>query len=137
MISNTDVLPYRDAQGMKCLEVQDLPAHLDPKAKKSGKDKVSCFLCNAEIRLSAMRNHVGSHILCDMRGVEDEYSPLNISEVYITLLLYLNILTCFIIACSRALWVLWTGRLHHSSYKKRQEDFNIFKLPLPLYSHEV
>lgn len=45
-----------------------MPEHLVRKKKYSGKDQVKCYLCPEVLKLSAMRGHVGRHILHALRN---------------------------------------------------------------------
>jgi hypothetical protein len=60
------------------LEITDLPAHLTV-IKLQGDEQVECHFCNASTKLKDMRNHVGKHILCAFRGVEDPSLKASIS----------------------------------------------------------
>ncbi|KAJ7498376.1 hypothetical protein B0H11DRAFT_1856325 [Mycena galericulata] len=56
-------LPYRDSSGNNSLHVHDVPPQLTPKVKLGAQDLITCFTCEGQVKLSAMRNHVGHHIL--------------------------------------------------------------------------
>jgi hypothetical protein len=53
------------------LFVQHVPPHLIPKQKLNAQDSIACLICGGELKVSAMRNHVGHHILLALRGRED------------------------------------------------------------------
>ena len=57
----------------KCLLVPNIPVHLTVK-KFEGHETVECYFCTTKTKLKDMRNHVGRHILCAFRDVEDTLS---------------------------------------------------------------
>ncbi|KAJ7882078.1 hypothetical protein B0H14DRAFT_2340142, partial [Mycena olivaceomarginata] len=69
---NNVCVPYRDL-AVFCINV---PSHLQPKPKLDGKEQVPCKLCSALFKVSAMRNHVGQHILFSLRDKHDHKVPL-------------------------------------------------------------
>ncbi|PPR04251.1 hypothetical protein CVT26_004196 [Gymnopilus dilepis] len=71
IIVNPEALPYKDNDGKPWFFVKNLPSHLLPVPKLPGKTKVHCFICGAERALKEMRNHVGRHILWEMRNQTD------------------------------------------------------------------
>ncbi|KAF8055441.1 hypothetical protein FPV67DRAFT_1435919 [Lyophyllum atratum] len=77
IINNQQSIPYRDAQGNISFTLHDLPEHLRPNPKLTRLSKVECFFCtrydgDRQIVLHKMREHVGKHILCAMRGVKEK-----------------------------------------------------------------
>ncbi|KAJ7273135.1 hypothetical protein C8J57DRAFT_1063442 [Mycena rebaudengoi] len=67
---NNVCIPYCDRAGQKAFCI-NVPSHLRPQPKLEGKDQVPCELCSAKVKLSAMRNHVGQHILFSLRDKDD------------------------------------------------------------------
>jgi hypothetical protein len=66
--------------------LDDLPEHLQPKPKLTRLSKVDCFLCtkydgDKAITLQKMREHVGKHIICAMRGEKENNVDMK-QEVY-------------------------------------------------------
>ncbi|KAJ7694979.1 hypothetical protein B0H14DRAFT_2266257, partial [Mycena olivaceomarginata] len=57
--------------GNNSLHVSNVPGHLTPKVKLNGSDLIHCLICDATIKLSAMRNHVGQHILLALHQKAD------------------------------------------------------------------
>ena len=70
-INNPTALPYQDIDGIHSLLIKNIPDCLVPRTKYGAKEIISCLLCGEDMMLSKMRNHVGSHILHFLRGVED------------------------------------------------------------------
>ncbi|KAK7471312.1 hypothetical protein VKT23_002721 [Stygiomarasmius scandens] len=79
-IINPGAVPYRNYDGKLSFYVENLPMHLVPKKKLAARDEVTCFLCGAKLQLSKMRNHVGGHILRNLRSVEDQNLTENVGE---------------------------------------------------------
>ncbi|KAJ7099638.1 hypothetical protein C8R43DRAFT_964190 [Mycena crocata] len=73
-VVNNVCIPYRNLDGQKVFCI-DVPSHLQPKPKLDGKEQVRCKLCNSSLKLSAMRNHVGQHILFSLRDKHDHTIP--------------------------------------------------------------
>ncbi|KAJ7820505.1 hypothetical protein B0H14DRAFT_2260943, partial [Mycena olivaceomarginata] len=57
--------------GKPSLVVNNVPAHLT-QVKLKANDKIPCHICGVTKKLSAMRNHVGSHILFSRRDIGEE-----------------------------------------------------------------
>ena len=69
---NPDGLPYcHPTNGTKYFFVTTLPDSLKVQKKHNANDKLPCYFCREEVKLSKMWNHVGGHILCSLLGAED------------------------------------------------------------------
>ncbi|KAH9923817.1 uncharacterized protein B0H18DRAFT_934574 [Fomitopsis serialis] len=69
-VLETGELPYTSRHDEPQFIVVDLPAHLTVE-KKSGSTKVTCFICGESETIAQMRNHVGHHLLYELRDVPD------------------------------------------------------------------
>ena len=79
-INNSDSLPYHDHNNSDTLFVENLPECLIPQQILISKDRISCFLCEEEMTLEKMWNHMGSHILHAFWRYKSRYyykSPYN------------------------------------------------------------
>lgn len=75
-VCNSEALPYRNYALEEEFFVQNVFQNITHRPKSSGKDKVKCLICDTELALNKMRNHVGSHILHSLRDIPDPNSPL-------------------------------------------------------------
>lgn len=70
-IKNPSSLPYHDTTGTETLLLDKIPDGVIPKPKLDPKNPVECCLCDEQIVLSKMHNHVGTHILHSLCSISD------------------------------------------------------------------
>jgi len=106
-VTATGNLPYTLRNGSSRLYIGQEKIPFALKGKTFDPDTLSpCFCCSKSFTIRKMRNHVGKHIICRLRGSPD---PLlsNESEVLIQMLSY-----TFFLPCNRTDWTqpLWMVR---------------------------
>jgi len=136
--------PYHAPEGTAkfCLQESVLPLQLSVNA--SNPDAFAeCLLCTRKLRIRDLRNHVGKHIILDLRNHPDPSLKDSI-EVIVFSFFFEKFHSLMFLDRSKSLWMVWARRCrlqdpvnHKENCCRQHHVFGVFQLRIPTSHHVV